>query len=54
MIGNLNKVRHLLQEILPEKGVTDPVSGPVFDENSVDNWRNDRACFDEDHARLQI
>ena len=32
MIENLNKVRHLLQEISPEKGVTDPVSGPVVDE----------------------
>jgi len=32
MIDNLNKVRHLLQEISPEMGVTDPVSGPVFDE----------------------
>ena len=29
MIGNLDSVRGLLEEISPELGVTDPVSGPV-------------------------
>ena len=32
MIGNLNRLRDHLQEISPELGVTDPVSGPVIDE----------------------
>ena len=30
MIGNLDKVRHLLEELSPELGVTDPVSGTVI------------------------
>ena len=29
MIRHLDSVRHLLEEISPELGVTDPVSGPV-------------------------
>ena len=29
MIGFLDSVRHMLDEISPELGVTDPVSGPV-------------------------
>ena len=29
MIGFLDSVRHMLEEISPEFGVTDPVSGPV-------------------------
>ena len=29
MIGFLDSVRHMLDEITPELGVTDPVSGPV-------------------------
>ncbi|RPG50746.1 MAG: hypothetical protein CBB61_003535 [Gammaproteobacteria bacterium TMED1] len=29
MIGNLDSVRGMLEEISPELGVTDPVSGPV-------------------------
>ena len=29
MIGFLGSVRHMLDEINPELGVTDPVSGPV-------------------------
>ena len=29
MIGNLDRVRHLLEELSPELGVTDPVSGTV-------------------------
>ena len=29
MIESLNSVRDLLEEISPELGVTDPVSGPV-------------------------
>ena len=29
MIGFLASVRHMLDEITPELGVTDPVSGPV-------------------------
>ena len=34
MISLLNSSRHLLEEISPEKGVTDPVSGSVvFDQN---------------------
>ena len=32
MIGNLNRLRDHLQEISPELGVTDPVSGPVIEE----------------------
>ena len=32
MIENLNRLRDHLQEISPELGVTDPVSGPVIDE----------------------
>ena len=32
MIENLNQLRCRLQEISPELGVTDPVSGPVFEE----------------------
>ena len=32
MIENLNQLRFRLQEISPELGVTDPVSGPIFDE----------------------
>mgnify|MGYP001182977840 CR=1 FL=1 len=30
MIALLDSVRHLLEEISPELGVTDPVSGPVI------------------------
>ena len=29
MIESLNAVRHMMEEISPELGVTDPVSGPV-------------------------
>ena len=29
MIEFLNSIRHLMEEISPELGVTDPVSGPV-------------------------
>ena len=29
MIGFLDSVRHMLDEINPELGVTDPVSGPI-------------------------
>ena len=32
MIENLNQIRHLLKEISPEFGITNPVSGPIFDE----------------------
>ena len=32
MIGYLNRLSDYLQEISPELGVTDPVSGPVIDE----------------------
>ncbi len=32
MIEHLNSVRELLEELSPELGVTDPVSGPVLDE----------------------
>lgn len=35
MIANLDKARHLLEELSPELGVTDPVSGTVvLDYNS--------------------
>ena len=30
MISNLDKIRKYLEDISPELGVTDPVSGPVF------------------------
>jgi hypothetical protein len=30
LIANLDMMRHLLEEITPELGVTDPASGPVF------------------------
>lgn len=33
MIAGLDTVRSLLEEISPELGVTDPVSGPVIMEN---------------------
>ena len=33
MIVGLNSVRSLLEEISPELGVTDPVSGPVIMES---------------------
>ena len=33
MIAGLDSVRSLLEEISPELGVTDPVSGPVIKEN---------------------
>ena len=33
MIAGLDSVRSLLEEISPELGVTDPVSGPVIMEN---------------------
>ena len=33
MIAGLNSVRSLLEEISPELGATDPVSGPVIMEN---------------------
>ena len=33
MIAGLNAVRSLLEEISPELGVTDPVSGPVIMES---------------------
>ena len=33
MIAGLNTVRSLLEEISPELGVTDPVSGPVIMED---------------------
>jgi hypothetical protein len=33
MIGLLNSTRHLLEELSPELGVTDPVSGTVVFEN---------------------
>ena len=29
MIGFLDSIRHMLEEITPELGVTDPVTGPV-------------------------
>ena len=29
MIANLDKMRHVLEELSPELGVTDPVSGTV-------------------------
>ena len=29
MIANLNTMRHMLEELSPELGVTDPVSGTV-------------------------
>ena len=32
MINNLDRLRDCLQEISPELGVTDPVSGPIVDE----------------------
>ena len=32
MINNLDRLRNCLQEISPELGVTDPVSGPIVDE----------------------
>jgi hypothetical protein len=32
MIGFLDSVRDMLEEISPELGVTDPVSGPVVQE----------------------
>ena len=32
MISFLDSVRHMLEEISPELGVTDPVSGPVVQE----------------------
>jgi len=30
MIGNLDRLRKYLEEISPELGVTDPVSGPII------------------------
>ena len=30
LIANLDMMRHLLEEITPDLGVTDPASGPVF------------------------
>jgi len=33
MIAGLDSVRSLLEEISPELGVTDPVSGPVIMED---------------------
>jgi len=30
MIEFLNAIRHMMEEISPELGVTDPVSGPVI------------------------
>ena len=33
MISNLDRLRDCLQEISPELGVTDPVSGPIIGEN---------------------
>ena len=30
MVGWLDTIRHMLEEITPELGVTDPVSGPVI------------------------
>ena len=33
MIAGLDAVRSMLEEISPELGVTDPVSGPVIMEN---------------------
>ena len=33
MIGNLDKMRGFLEEISPELGLTDPVSGPVIMED---------------------
>ena len=32
MIENLNQIRHLLKDISPELGITNPISGPIFDE----------------------
>ena len=34
MIAGLDSVRLMLEEISPELGVTDPVSGPVIMENN--------------------
>ena len=34
MIAGLDSVRSMLEEISPELGVTDPISGPVIMENS--------------------
>ena len=33
MISNLDRLRYCLQEMSPEIGVTDPVSGPMVSEN---------------------
>tara|TARA_B110000091_G_scaffold161383_1_gene172054 strand:- start:155 stop:451 length:297 start_codon:yes stop_codon:yes gene_type:complete len=35
MISNLNRLRDCLQEISPELGVTDPVSGPIVEEKQI-------------------
>tara|TARA_S200000501_G_scaffold161555_1_gene152289 strand:- start:358 stop:606 length:249 start_codon:yes stop_codon:yes gene_type:complete len=32
MIANLDRLRNYLQEISPELGITDPVSGPIGEE----------------------
>ena len=35
MTSNLNWLRDCLQEITPELGVTDPVSGPIVEEKQI-------------------
>ena len=35
MIGLLDSIRHLLEELSPELGVTDPVSGTVVFEKQI-------------------
>ncbi|MDC0986019.1 hypothetical protein OAS67_01845 [Alphaproteobacteria bacterium] len=35
MISNLDRLRDFLQEISPELGVTDPVSGPIVEEKQI-------------------
>ena len=35
MISNLDRLRDCLQEISPELGVTDPVSGPIVEEKQI-------------------
>ena len=35
MISNLDRLRDYLQEISPELGVTDPVSGPTVEEKQI-------------------
>ena len=39
MIANLDEVREFMEELSPELGVTDPVSGNIFSKIGYHDWQ---------------